>query len=173
MRRKVVLILGIAAAAVLMGLISATPVFAAETAKETVSSAPLIARIAVGLGLSLALTGSAVGLSISFSALLGGGAENYYKYIAVALMPATQGIYGMVIFFTNTSLFDSDPYKAVGVGAIMAVVLGMSAWWQGVVCAAGIRSCLEGRNTMANALVSGAMPETYAVFGLVMTFIMS
>ena len=31
---------------------------------------------------------------------------------------------------------------------------------------------MEGKNTLANALVSGAMPETYAVFGLVMTFIM-
>jgi F0F1-type ATP synthase membrane subunit c/vacuolar-type H+-ATPase subunit K len=50
-------------------------------------------------------------------------------------------------------------------------VLWSSAWYQGIVNAAGIRSCLEGRNTMANALVSGAMPETYAVFGLVMTFI--
>jgi F0F1-type ATP synthase membrane subunit c/vacuolar-type H+-ATPase subunit K len=47
-----------------------------------------------------------------------------------------------------------------------------SAWYQGTVCAAGIRSILEGRNTLANALVSGAMPETYAVFALVMTFIM-
>jgi F0F1-type ATP synthase membrane subunit c/vacuolar-type H+-ATPase subunit K len=47
-----------------------------------------------------------------------------------------------------------------------------SAWFQGIVCAAGIRNILDGKNTITNALVSGAMPETYAVFALVMTFIM-
>ncbi|MBN2320728.1 MAG: hypothetical protein JXR49_16730 [Acidobacteria bacterium] len=148
------------------------PVFAKTTEVVTSSSAPMIARIVLGLGLSLGLAGSAMGLGVSFSALLGGGTDNFYKYIAVALMPATQGIYAMVIFFMSTSILDTDPYLAAGKGAIMGLVLGLSAWYQGIVCASGIRSCLEGRNTMANALVSGAMPETYAVFGLVMTFIM-
>ena len=55
---------------------------------------------------------------------------------------------------------------------IAGLALCISAWYQGIVCAAGIKSILEGKNTLANALVSGAMPETYAVFGLVMTFIM-
>lgn len=172
MKKKVTLILGIAAAAVVMGLFSAAPVLAAESASKASPSAQLMARIVLGLGLSLGLSGSAMGLGVSFSALLGGGTENFYKYIAVALMPATQGIYAMVIFFTSVSLLDSDPYLAAGKGAIMGFVMGLSAWYQGIVCASGVRSCLEGRNTMANALVSGAMPETYAVFGLVMTFIM-
>ncbi|MFY9167536.1 MAG: hypothetical protein WAP09_04575, partial [Desulfomonilia bacterium] len=66
----------------------------------------------------------------------------------------------------------TDPYTAAGKGAIMGLAMLMSGWYQGTVCAAGIRSILEGRNTLANALVSGAMPETYAVFALVMTFIM-
>ncbi|PKN76870.1 MAG: hypothetical protein CVU52_02860, partial [Deltaproteobacteria bacterium HGW-Deltaproteobacteria-10] len=132
---------------------------------------PLIAKIFLGLGLSLALSGSAMGLSISFSALLGGGTENFYKIIPVALMPGSQGIYGIVVFFTNLDKFDSDPYTVAGKGAIAGLALFLSAWYQGIVCAAGIRSILEGRNTLANALVSGAMPETYAVFALVMTFI--
>ncbi|MBN1548385.1 MAG: hypothetical protein JW902_17175 [Syntrophaceae bacterium] len=157
---------------VLMFCALPAPVFAKATEAVTSSSAPMIARIVLGLGLSLGLAGSAMGLGVSFSALLGGGTENFYKYIAVALMPATQGIYAMVIFFMGISKLDTSPYVVLGQGAIMGLVLGLSAWYQGIVCASGIRSCLEGRNTMANALVSGAMPETYAVFGLVMTFMM-
>ena len=92
--------------------------------------------------------------------------------IAVALMPSTQGIYGIVVFFTNMDAFATDPYTVAGRAATAGLAMFFSAWYQGIVCAAGIKSILEGRNTLANALVSGAMPETYAVFALVMTFIM-
>ena len=68
--------------------------------------------------------------------------------------------------------FDSDPYTIAGKAMIAGVAMWISAWYQGIVCAAGIKSILEGKNTVANALVAGAMPETYAVFALVMTFIM-
>jgi F0F1-type ATP synthase membrane subunit c/vacuolar-type H+-ATPase subunit K len=168
MSNKGTWIFGTVAAVLLAGL--ASPAFA-QTAAAASDWGPLVAKIVLGLGLSLALSGSAMGLSVSFSALLGGGTENFYKLIPVALMPGSQGIYGIVVFFTNLDKFDSDPYTVAGRGAIAGLVLCLSAWYQGIVCAAGIRSCLEGRNTLANALVSGAMPETYAVFGLVMTFI--
>jgi F0F1-type ATP synthase membrane subunit c/vacuolar-type H+-ATPase subunit K len=87
-------------------------------------------------------------------------------------MPSTQGIYGMVVFFTNMDKFATDPYTVAGKAMIAGLALCISAWYQGIVCAAGVKSILEGKNTLANALVSGAMPETYAVFALVMTFIM-
>jgi len=132
----------------------------------------LVAKIALGLSLSLGLSGSAIGLVIAFQALLAGGEENFYKNIAVALMPSTQGIYGMVIFFTNLNGFATDPYTVAGKAAIASVILLISAWYQGIVCAAGIKSIQEGKNTLGNALVAGAMPETYAVFALVMTFIL-
>lgn len=131
----------------------------------------LIAKMVMGFSLSLGLAGSAIGLGISFSALLGGGAENYFKNIAVALMPSTQGIYSIVVLFANMGNFEIDPYTVAGKASAFGFTMLFSAWYQGIVCAAGIRSILEGRNTLANAMVSGAMPETYAVFALVMTFI--
>ncbi|MBN1829411.1 MAG: hypothetical protein JW884_09745 [Deltaproteobacteria bacterium] len=162
-------IFGTAAAILLAGFVS--PAFA-QTAAASDSIAPLVAKIFMGLGVSLGLAGSAMGLSIAFQALLGGGVENFFKNIAVALMPSSQGIYAIVVLFTNLDKFDSDPYTVAGKGAITGLAMFFSAWYQGMVCAAGIRSVIEGRNTLANALVSGAMPETYAVFALVMTFIM-
>jgi len=169
MSRKGTVFVGTFAAMLLAGLFS--PVFA-QTGAAPENWGPLVAKVLMGLSLSLALAGSALGLGISFSALLGGGEENYFKNIAVALMPSTQGIYGIVVFFTNMNAFATDPYTVAGRAAIAGLAMFCSAWDQGIVCAAGIRSILEGRNTLANALVSGAMPETYAVFALVMTFIM-
>ena len=157
------------AALIVVGLVS--PAFA-QAAATTESWGPLIAKIFIGLGMSLGLAGSAIGLSIAFQALLGGGTENFFKNIAVAMMPSSQGIYAIVVFFSNMEAFDADPYTVAGRGATAGLAFFFSAWYQGMVCAAGIRSILEGRNTIANALVSGAMPETYAVFALVMTFIM-
>jgi len=165
MSNKGTWIVGTVAAMLLAG-------FAQTAAAAAGGSGPLVAKIFMGLGVSLGLAGSAVGLSIAFSALLGGGAENFFKIIPVALMPSSQGIYAIVVLFTNLDKFDSDPYTVAGKGAIAGLAMFFSAYYQGIVCAAGIRSCLEGRNTLANALVSGAMPETYAVFALVMTFIM-
>jgi V/A-type H+-transporting ATPase subunit K len=168
MSNKSTWIIGSFVAVLLAGFFS--PAFA-ETATAAGGTGPLVAKIFMGLGVSLGLAGSAVGLSIAFQTLLGGGAENFYKNIAVALMPSSQGIYAIVVLFTNLDKFDSDPYTVAGKGAIAGLAMFLSAWYQGIVCAAGIRSILEGRNTLANALVSGAMPETYAVFALVMTFI--
>ena len=158
-------------AAVLVAVGCVSPAIA-QAAATTENWAPLVAKIMMGLGLSLGLSGSALGLSISFQALLGGGEENFFKNIAVAMMPSSQGIYSIVVFFSNMDGFATDPYTVAGRAAIFGLAMFFSAWYQGIVCAAGIRSILEGRNTMANALVSGAMPETYAVFALVMTFIM-
>ena len=169
MSKKRTWVAGTFATLILAGF--ASPVFA-QTVAVPENWAPLIAKIIMGLGLSLGLSGSAMGLSISFQALLGSGEENFYKNIAVAMMPSTQGIYSIVVFFSNIDNFTSDPYTVAGRAAIFGLAMFFSAWYQGIVCAAGIKSILEGRNTLANALVSGAMPETYAVFALVMTFIM-
>lgn len=169
MNKKRIWIIATFTAALLLGLSS--PAFAQQAASAE-SWAPLVAKIMMGLGLSLGLAGSALGLSISFQALLGGGEENFYKNIAVAMMPSSQGIYAIVVFFANVDNIASDPYTVAGRAATIGLAAFFSAWYQGMVCAAGIRSILEGRNTLANALVSGAMPETYAVFALVMTFIM-
>jgi len=155
-----------------MASLAATSPAIAATGTDGNDMAILVAKIVMGLSLSLGLSGSAIGLSISFSALLGGGSENYFKNIAVALMPATQGIYSIVCLFANMGNFDTDPITVAGKAATFGFAMFFSAWYQGVVCAAGIRSILEGKNTLANAMVSGAMPETYAVFALVMTFIM-
>ncbi len=169
MNKKVIVLAGLFSMTLMLVSVSST---LAQTTADHKDWGVLIAKIVMGFSLSLGLAGSAVGLAISFSALLGGGAENYFKNIAVALMPSTQGIYSIVVLFANMGNFAMDPFTVAGKAAAFGFTMFFSAWYQGIVCAAGIRSILEGKNTLANAMVSGAMPETYAVFALVMTFIM-
>lgn len=169
MYKKGYIVLGSLGIVLLAGFFA--PAFA-QTVVDHKNWAELMAKIMLGLGLSLGLAGSAIGLSYGFQALLGGGEENFYKNIPVALLPSTQGIYAMVVLFANMDKIESAPFTVAGAGAIIGFACLFSGWYQGIVCAAGIRSILEGKNTLANSLVAGAMPETYAVFALVMTFIM-
>lgn len=170
MRNKGIVIVGILALWLIVGYFS--PAFAQAAPPDPKDWSILMAKLIMCLALTVSLTGSAWGLVISFQALLAGGEENFYKNIAVALMPSTQGIYAMVVFITNMGSFATDPYSVMAKAIIIMLALPVSAVYQGVVCAAGIKSILEGKNTLANSMVSGAMPETYAVFSLVMTFIM-
>lgn len=145
---------------------------AAETMPPPETWAPLVAKMIMGLSLSLGLAGSAIGLAIAFSALLGGGVDNFYKNIILAMMPSLQGIYSIVVFFTNLGQLATEPYSAAARAGIFGVCMFACGWYQGVVSAAGIRAILEGRNTLVNGLVSGAIPQNYAVFALVMTFVL-
>jgi F0F1-type ATP synthase membrane subunit c/vacuolar-type H+-ATPase subunit K len=158
-------------AAILVTFAVACPV-AAQVLPAPASWAPLVAKVVMGLSLSLGLAGSAIGLSIAFSALLSGGADNFYKNIILAMMPSLQGIYSIVVFFTNLGQLITEPYSAAARAGIFGVAMFACGWYQGVVSAAGIRAILEGRNTLVNGLVSGAIPQNYAVFALVMTFVL-
>jgi V/A-type H+/Na+-transporting ATPase subunit K len=169
MRNKGIVIFGILALWLIVGNYS--PAFAQAAPPNPQDWSVIIAKFLMCFALTVALTGSVWGLLISFQALLGGSEEYFYKNIAVALMPSTQGIYGMVVFMTSMGSFATDPYTVMAKAIIIMLTLPVSAVHQGIVCATGIKSILEGKNTLANAMVSGAMPETYAVFALVMTFI--
>lgn len=169
MRNKGIVVVGILALGLVAGYCS--PAFAQAAPAAPQDWAVLMAKFIMCLALTVALTGSIWGLLISFQALLGGSEENFYKNIALALMPSTQGIYGMVVFMTSMGSFTTDPYTVMAKAIVIMLALPVSAIHQGIVCATGIKSILEGKNTLANGMVAGAMPETYAVFALVMTFI--
>ena len=170
MKNRRVVIIGLLA--VLQILIYCLPAFAQAVQPDTLDWSVIAAKMLMSLALTVSLVASAWGLTIAFQVLLGSGEENFFKNIAVALMPSTQGIYAMVVFITNIGLFTTDPYTVIAKAIIIIVALPLSAVYQGKLCAAGIKSINEGKNNVANSLVAGAMPETYAVFALVMTFIL-
>lgn len=128
----------------------------------------------LGLGLVLALAGigSAIGTTIAGNAAEGGlklKPEASGNFLVLSALPATQGIYGFVAFFMMLSKM-SDPANGVivfAIGACVGLVCMLSAIRQGQVCANGIVGISQGHNVFTNTLIYAALPEFYAILGLV------
>ena len=126
----------------------------------------------LGLGLMLALSGigSAIGTTIAGNAAEGGLKVNPEKsgnYMVLSALPATQGIYGFVAFFMMLSKVAEAGAVVFGVGVSVGLVCMISAIRQGQVCANGIVGVSQGHNVFTNTLIYAALPEFYAILGLV------
>jgi len=129
----------------------------------------------LGLGLVLALGG--IGSSIG-TTTAGNAAEGALKkkpeasgsYMVLSALPATQGIYGFVAFFMMLSKLKANPEMGLvifGVGLSVGLVCMLSAIRQGQVCANGIIGVSQGHDVFTNTLIYAALPEFYAILGLV------
>ena len=127
----------------------------------------------LGLGLMLALAGigSSIGTTIAGNAAEGALKVNPEKsgnYMVLSALPATQGIYGFVAFFMWLSHVTPDTgAKIFGIGISVGIVCLLSAIRQGMVCANGIVGVSQGHNVFTNTLIYAALPEFYAILGLV------
>ncbi len=130
----------------------------------------------LGLGLVLALPGigSSYGTTISGNAAEGALKKNpdaSSSYMILSALPATQGIYGFVAFFMMLGQMVSDPVangmKIFAIGACVGVVCLISSIRQGQVCANGINGMAQGHDVFVNTLIYAALPELYAILGLV------
>jgi len=144
----------------------------------------------LGLGLVLALAG--IGSSIG-TTLAGNAAEGALKkrpeasgsYMVLSALPATQGIYGFVAFFMllgrmtaattaystaiaqNAVYASNDGFVIFGVGLCVGLVNMYSSIRQGQVVANGIINMSQGHDVFTNTLIYAALPEFYAILGLV------
>ena len=127
----------------------------------------------LGLGLMLALAGigSAIGTTIAGNAAEGALKINPEKsgtYMVLSALPATQGIYGFVAFFMWLGKdFAAQGGLCFGVGVSVGLVCLLSAIRQGQVCANGIVGVSQGHDVFTNTLIYAALPEFYAILGLV------
>ena len=129
----------------------------------------------LGLGLVLALAG--IGSSIG-TTTAGNAAEGALKkkpeasgsYMVLSALPATQGIYGFVAFFIMLGKFAGGTISGAlcfGVGVSVGLACMISGISQGQVCANGIVGVSQGHNVFTNTLIYAALPEFYAILGLV------
>ena len=130
----------------------------------------------LGLGLMLALAGigSSYGTTIAGNAAEGALKKNPDKssgYMILSALPATQGIYGFVGFFMwllqGSEWITEHAAVCFGVGASVGLVCMLSAIRQGQVCANGIVGLSQGHDVQTNTLIYAALPEFYAILGLV------
>ena len=133
----------------------------------------VLAYLGLGLVLALAGIGSAYGTTIAGNAAEGGLKKTPEKsgtFMVLSALPATQGIYGFVAFFMMLGRFKEgvlDGGVLFGMGLCVGLVCMLSAIRQGKVCANGIVGVSQGHNVMVNTLIYAALPEFYAILGLV------
>ena len=129
----------------------------------------------VGLALMLCLAGigSSIGTTIAGNAAEGALKKNPEKsssYMILSAMPATQGLYGFVAFLLwpkDVAAMTDSGFMYFAVGLAAGVVFLFSAIRQGQVCANGIVGISQGHDVQTNTLIYAALPEFYAILGLV------
>ena len=133
----------------------------------------ILGYLGLGLVLALAGIGSAVGTTIAGNAAEGAlkkKPEGSGNYMVLSALPATQGIYGFVAFFMLLGKLKEDPTMGLvifGVGVSVGLVCMISAIRQGKVCANGVVGVSQGHDVFTNTLIYAALPEFYAILGLV------
>ncbi|MBR6416907.1 MAG: ATPase [Bacteroidales bacterium] len=130
----------------------------------------ILGYLGLGLVLSLAGIGSSIGTTTAGNAAEGAlkkRPEASGSYMVLSALPATQGIYGFVAFFMLMGKVTTDGALVFGIGATVGLVCLMSAIRQGQVCANGIVGVSQGHNVFTNTLIYAALPEFYAILGLV------
>ncbi len=133
----------------------------------------ILGYLGLGLVLALAGIGSSIGTTTAGNAAEGGlkkRPEASGNFMVLSALPATQGIYGFVAFFMLLSKMKADPAQGLvifGVGLSVGLVCMISAIRQGQICANGIVGVSQGHNVFTNTLIYAALPEFYAILGLV------
>ncbi len=136
-------------------------------------TATILGYLGLGLVLALAGIGSSIGTSAAGNAAEGGlkkRPESSGSFLVLSALPATQGIYGFVAFFMLLSKMQANPESGLvifGVGLCVGLVCMISAIRQGQVCANGIVGVSQGHDVFTNTLIYAALPEFYAILGLV------
>ena len=130
----------------------------------------VLAYLGLGLVLALAGIGSAFGTTIAGNAAEGGlkkAPEKSGTFMVLSALPATQGIYGFVAFFMLLGKVAESGLAVFGIGLSVGLVCMISAIRQGQVCANGIVGLSQGHDVFTNTLIYAALPEFYAILGLV------
>ena len=133
----------------------------------------ILGYLGLGLMLSLSGIGSAYGTTIAGNAAEGAlkrKPEGSGSYMVLSALPATQGIYGFVAFFLMLGKFTGGTISGAlcfGIGLSVGLVCMLSGIRQGQVCANGIVGVSQGHDVFTNTLIYAALPEFYAILGLV------
>lgn len=124
--------------------------------------------------------GSAIGVSKAGSAAAAVTAEDeskFSKVLLLQLLPATQGVYGLIIAFfvflqiglfggQITPLSDTAGLAIFASCLPIAIVGLMSAIYQGKVAVSAIGAVAKKTSTFGKGMTMVAMVETYAIFAL-------
>ena len=133
----------------------------------------ILGYLGLGLVLALAGIGSSIGTTIAGNAAEGAlkrKPEASGSYLLLSALPSTQGIYGFVAFFIMLGKYTGGTIGGMlcfGIGISVGLACMISGIRQGQVCANGIVGVSQGHDVVTNTLIYAALPEFYAILGLV------
>ncbi|MDR0751593.1 MAG: V-type ATP synthase subunit K [Christensenellaceae bacterium] len=148
-------------------------------------SGTAFALIGMALAVGLAGIGSSIGVSKAGQAAAGVISEDpskFMKCLILQLLPATQGLYGFVIGFVVMlklnvfagAMVELSPYAGLAMlGACLPMAISglLSGIYQGKVAASGIALVAKRPEENIKAVVFTIMVETYALLGLLLSFL--
>ena len=145
------------------------------------------ALAAMGAGLAVGLTAIGSGMGVGIAGAAGSGviAEKPDKFglaIVFQALPQTQGIYGLlaaILILMATGLLGgigvyvpvSIGLTAVGVGLAVGIA-GFSAIGQGIAASAGVGATAEKGEMFGKGIVFSVLPETQAIYGLLIAILL-
>ena len=149
-----------------------------------------VGLVAVGCGLAVGFAGlSAIGQGIAAAGGIGATAEKnemFGKSMVFSVLPETQAIYGLLIAILLMSFsgiltkdyaaFVKNDLTAVGFVAVacgLAIgIAGLSGIGQGIACAGGISATSEKPGMFGKGIVFSVLPETQAIYGLLIAILL-
>lgn len=140
------------------------------------------------LGASIAIIfagmGSARGTSIAGQAAAGAVSEDSSKFgklLVLQLLPGTQGLYGFIIAFlilskagllgTSVMLTTGQGFQLLASGLAIGITGLVSGIAQGKAAAAGVGVVAKNADDLGKAITLAAIVETYALLGLLISFL--
>ena len=142
----------------------------------------IFAVLGAGLAMFLAGSGSAIGIGYAGQAANGVLSEDPDKFglmLILVALPGTQGFYGFLSAFLIilkigllgevATISVSQGLQILGAALPIGITGLLSGIHQGKVCAAGIGVAAKQPAHAMKAVIYGALVETYAVLGLVIT----
>ncbi len=148
-----------------------------------------LALVFAGAAISAALgfAGSAIGMGYAGQAGSGVTSERpelFGKVLLMQALPGSQGIYGLVgafLILNFSGVLGGDGSEvistATGLAYLMAgIPIGLAGFFsgafQGMVSASGISMIAKDDSLTARAMILSAMVETWAIFGVLISFIL-
>jgi len=172
---------------VMAGSVSAADNSTNDTAAG-ITKAQNHAAIGAALAMGIAGMASAIGLTLAGSAAAASTAENpknFKNNLILQALPMTQVIYAFVISLIiamgmgltggdpKVDITDDDSGMAAIAVALVVALTGLSAIPQGMVATASISSCSRNPDILSKNLLFTTMPETTALFGFVIGFLIA
>ncbi len=160
------------------GFINLAMSVAAQTAVNGVGMAFAIAGAV--LASAMAGVGSAIGINFPGSAaaaVLREDPDKFGNLFLLVVLPGTQGFYGLIIALLALPKIGAVSSVMQGVQILIAclpiAITGLvSAIYQGKVCLAGVHLVSKRADQAMKGVIYAAMVETYAVLGLLTSFLL-